>query len=347
MREEYDLTIYEYLKTKLPIVYITTTGDETNIRCPFCGDSTKDPRHAHLYINNKEPFKYFCQKCSTSGIVDEKFLSMLNLYDPEIFNYVKKAKHKYLKSINTKYNGTFFGYFNKELDFTPDKLEKIEMKKLNYINKRLGINIQNNEDLAKFKIILNVENFFEKNKIQQNKYYQANLKMLNQNYIGFLSNDRNMISFRNLYENSNKPRCINKKIYNENYFQSRKFYSIENYLNIERTVYNIYLAEGIFDILGVYFHIYNGTMNDNDLFFACNGKSYNLVLNYLKSLAILNCNINIFSDNDVSIKTFSDLMKRNEIAKFNGMNIFYNKMEKEKDFGVTKDRILLSDPYIL
>lgn len=335
----YDFIIYDYLKNNIKLCNLTTDKSETVIRCPYCGDSN-NLNHAHLYINNQPPFKYYCQKCSTSGIIDSKFLRELNLYDPELIQYTNNSKNEYIKNLNKKYGNNFKTIFKKEFDLLPNQYTKLELNKLKYFNTRLGINVDNEELLKKYKIILNLKDFFDNNNLTMNKYYKDNLNKLNNYYIGFLLNDNNMICFRNITD-LNIERYINKKIYSENLFQSRKFYTIGNNIDLSNSIFNIYLTEGIFDIIGVYNHIYNCKENSNDLFISCNGKSYNFVLKYLESLSILNCEINIYSDKDVSINKLKQLTNHNRLIKFNGANVYYNTLEK--DYGIPKDRIVLSN----
>lgn len=343
MQNEYDFTIYTYLKNTLSLCYLTTDKSETNVRCPFCGDSM-NPNHAHLYINNIPPFKYYCQKCSTSGIVNDSFLRALNLYDPEMVVYVKESQNKYIRSLNKKYGGNFLDKFSRKLDVLPNEYNKLELKKLKYVNDRLGIKINSDDLLERYKIILNVEDFFNNNDFKMNDFYKNNLKMLNSFYVGFLLNDNNMICFRDI-SNKQELRYINKKIYNENIIQSRKFYTISNEIDLSKEVFNVNLTEGIFDIMGIFNHIYDCNQNSNDIFVSCNGKSYNLVLNYLQSVGILNCNINIYSDKDVSKKKIIELTSSNNLTKFNGFNLYYNTIGK--DYGVKKEEIVLSEPIIL
>lgn len=344
MKYNYDFTLYDYLSKKLKICYLTTDKSETNIRCPYCGDSIKNDYHAHLYINNLPPFKFYCQRCETSGIADSRFLNELNLYDPSIQNYVTKAKQQYARELSKKYGSNFFNYFEKEPILKPYEFGKLEKKKLSYINNRLGINLSTIGDIKRYRIILNLEDFFEKNGIHKNEYYKENIRELNNNYCAFLLNDRNMICFRSLEKNP-KRRYINKKIYTEGIQQSRKFYTIKNEIDLSQTVHNIYLSEGIFDIMGVFNHIHDCNMHKNDIFAACNGKSYNMVLNYFKSLSILNCNIFIYSDKDVTIQTYKSLCTYNQLCKFNRINVFYN--QRGKDCGCKKEDIELSERIIV
>jgi len=338
--EEYDLSLYKYLKKHLNICYLTGSRDETNIRCPFCGDSVKSNLSAHLYINNLPPYKYFCQRCETSGIFDGNLLNMLNLYDPEVADTLNKNKANYIKRLGRKYGNNFLDKFNRELDVLPNDFGKFENSKLIYIENRLGISIDDEEIVKRYKIITNLEDFFDKNDFKLNRYWEENIEKLNKNYVAFLLNDNNQICFRALNKRA-EHRYINKKIYHDLPTASRKFYSIRNDINMASPIYNVYLSEGIFDILGVYNHVQNCRMNENDIFISCNGKSYSFVLKYLKSIGILNTDIFIYSDKDVSIEKMRSFLSRDMLVKFNGAKVFYNKLGK--DCGVKKNEIELTE----
>ena len=94
------------------------------------------------------------------------------------------------------------------------------------------------------------------------------------------------------------------------------------------------------DILGVYNHIYNKEDN-NTIFIANNGKSFTSSSNILKNLSILNADINIYSDSDVPISFYKELMEYEVYYRFNGINLYYNKIGK--DYGVKKEEIKLKE----
>jgi len=338
---DYDDSLYNYLKKNLKICKLTTNKQEFSIRCPFCGDSIKDSKSSHLYISNFKPHLFHCFKCETSGIFNNKVLLMLNLFNNEISNILTKNFQDYKKNLNVKYGNKFDKYFTtKSIIFYPSNFTDNELKKVDYLEKRLGITLKD-EDLERYKIILNLEDFININNIKTNRsnYELNNIEDLSKNFIGFLLNDKNMMCFRNI-NNGSEIRYKNFKLFNEDINFSRKFYTIKNDIDLSNSIFNIYLTEGIFDILGVFNHIYNCKLNNNDLFIGCNGKSYNFVLNYLKTLSILNCDINIYSDNDVNKNFFERLKNNNQLLKFNGFNLIYNL--KNKDFGVQKNLISIN-----
>ena len=95
----YDLTLYNHLKGKVKVIYMTVREDETQLRCPFCGDSAKSDFSAHLYIKNQPPFPYYCQRCTASGVVNADFLMKIDQYDVELNKYLNLAQDEYNKKL--------------------------------------------------------------------------------------------------------------------------------------------------------------------------------------------------------------------------------------------------------
>lgn len=338
-----DLSIYYFLKDKLRVCKTTVNKSETIVRCPYCGDSLNNAKDAHFYINNYAPFKFYCQKCNVTGLFSDSVLIHMGLFNAELSSKLSKCIVDYKINLNKRYGSTFESYFSdkKNLDILPNQYNAKEIRKIDYINGRLGIDISSNNDIEKYKIILNLTDFLNNNGVpyKNNKTPEElrKIDVIDDHYVGFLLTDKNMIVFRNINSGEEERYC-NFKVYNETYNISKKFYVISNDIDLSSNVFNLYLTEGIFDIIGVYNHIYNQQMKSNDIFIGCKGKSYNFVINSLKDIGILNCNINIYSDSDVNVKWFQDkLMRFNTIARLNGINLYYNNVSK--DFGVPKNNI--------
>lgn len=346
----YDLTIYRYLKKNLKVCRKTTSEDETIIRCPFCKDSQRDLLSGHFYINNKAPFKFYCQKCNVSGLFSAEVLNMLQLYDSEINGVLSSSYIAYVKQLNYKYGDSYNNYFNmNKINFRVSKLGITEYNKINYIENRTGIKLSNS-DLFKYKIILNLDEFLSNNKIDKEKiltndYTRNKFDILNKYTVGFLTFDKNMIICRSIDENKTGFRYFNFKIFNSEINFSKKFFTINNDINLNSKSYDIIMTEGIFDIMGVYNHVYNKVMLDNTIFIANNGKGYNFILNYIPRIGMLNTNIYIYSDKDVDVEYYKKLKRYNRLCKYNDVKVFYNKIGK--DYGVCKDQIELSDPIII
>lgn len=351
----YDLTLYYYLKRNVRVCYKTTIGDETRIRCPFCGDSKKDPNATRLYIANKPPFKFICFNCGVSGIVNDKFLNILNGNESsyEIATYLKQKRQEASRQ------GNFIGsrskanlpYFRKKLDFSITRFSDI--KKLDYLNNRLGTSITI-DDVEKYKIVLNIQDFFNKNGVDINKRFTTEREKrqfieIREKYIGFLSSDRNIIVFRNTDPNcGDKERFANIRVYlfDEDEFESTKTYNIGNKVDIYKPKHKVILTEGIIDIIGVYEHFYKGKVDESDYIFMANcGKSFQTSLEHITSLSLLDNDITIYSDSDVGMKMYNKLKRHSPELAYNNVEVLYNTIGK--DFGVRKEQIKLSSKVIL
>lgn len=354
MDEHLDLTLYEYLKDNLKVVYITVRKDETRIRCPHCGDSVKSSTSAHCYIKNTAPFPYYCQRCSSSGIANGEFLNLLNIFEADIGKYLKNSFNKYSEGINRKYGSSLLRYNNKkkQINVLPNQYTELEMRKVRYIEDRFGFMLNENL-LKKFNIILNIEDFLNNNGIDINRYDSKRkymLPILNKDYCMFLLNDKGMINCRNMNNNIDKKRKFYKfrifeDIMNED---SRRFYSISNEIDLASRKFTIHIAEGIFDIVSVYHNVMKDYEDESTVYIANNGKGYLFVLDYIKKLGMLNCDINIYSDSDVPVNELKKKLRHSILAQMNGFKVYYNKyneIDKSiKDFGVSADKIILSDP---
>lgn len=60
--------------------------EEVWIRCPFCGDSQKDPNKAHFRIHLVTGL-FFCHRCNEKGKVTPAFLARINLLDIDISSF--------------------------------------------------------------------------------------------------------------------------------------------------------------------------------------------------------------------------------------------------------------------
>jgi hypothetical protein len=351
-------TIRKLRKDKRAIVnYII--GEDENVS-KYAGEALKNLKHGLKTGDMYDPARSEKMLMKSMGLDDlmdgfddGKFLIRLNLFDAELSKQLDSGYTNYLQDLNKKY-GANFNLFNsdKEFDVLPNQYSDLEHRKIQYLEERYGREI-NEDDLVKFKIILNLKDFFSKNNIDQTNADPSKIltfNRLNENYVMFLLYDKRIVSCRNINKDiAHKDRYYKLTLMDstkEN--SSKRFYSIKNEINLQNRIYNIHIAEGAFDIESVYLNIYDRKMNDNDIFIANNGKGFLFVLNYLESIGIMNANINIYSDSDVPLKFYKDKLRYNMLVKFNGLTVYYNKYNEldpeVKDFGVTSDKIILSDP---
>ena len=85
--------LYGVLRDANKVAYFNANHTELSVRCPYCGDSMKDRTHAHLYINVNPPYSFYCQRCESSGILNDGSLEDIGVFDDEL----SLAFHKSIK----------------------------------------------------------------------------------------------------------------------------------------------------------------------------------------------------------------------------------------------------------
>lgn len=313
--------------------------DEIQLRCQFCGDSKKDLTKRRLYIkmnmgNDDLPILYNCFNCGASGVLTPSILRTLKIHDLQ------------LNSSLVSYNNRTINSFNKKMGIVDNNISFIiprplntpsNIKKKKYIEERLGISISAQE-LVELKTIFSFEQFLKENNIDSLTVKNSRAIELNNDYVGFLTAKNEFINFRDI-TNKYKLRYDKYSIY-RNLDNTRKFYTIPTCIDLlSNEPININLAEGVFDIFGVYFHIFNKNKTNN-VYAAICGSAYVNVIKYFIQLGIMgdNVTINIFSDSDHPPYFYKGLKK--ELSMWvKEINLYYN--ELSKDFGVPKDQIQL------
>lgn len=330
--------------------YPSTDGRSISIRCPYCGDSKRSDTSAHFYVYLDPPYGCHCFKCSTHvNSFNMELMKDLRLSDTGLAKELALVQRNYKFTANQTKNTLRFNenqLINPVLKGTNN--EKI---KLQYLNDRLGTNITMDECRTRYKVILNLKEFFKANEITEYTEDKSIIENLYRYCIGFISYDNNFIIFRSLNEKLTNFRYHNYRIFS-NFDDSKKFYFIHSSVNILKNKINIIITEGILDIMGVFTHFYKDKIDeskDNYLFVSCNGKSFNLVFKYLARLGFLEQNIFIYSDNDVSLNFYRSLIDRNEVLKFANIKVYYNEITNSKgksDFGVPKKQVKIKSAAI-
>ena len=135
------------LKNKRPS-YQTTNKKE--VRCAvLIAEIQRDPTHAHLYIEMKPPFKFYCQRCDTSGVLNMQTLRDLNIYSTEISSNIINANKTIKKNDSHK-----FKIYSKKPDLVTEE-NQFTQNAVNYFNSRFNSNYTNEEIVTKFKAITN------------------------------------------------------------------------------------------------------------------------------------------------------------------------------------------------
>lgn len=331
---------------QLPVCIPAKSETQWVVRCPYCGDS-KDPTHAHLSIHidvtqDDDSMRWRCFKCNASfGAVTEELLIDLgcDITDELIAELKAFNKSSFKKSDYHTTNNNIFIPENIDID------KSILMNtKAEYIGNRLGISpsdvIKNARD---WKIILDLPRFIRANNIKNiESYSDKRILFMNYNYVGFLSSNKNCIILRCIRDDK-ECRRYDKIIIDPKNLNKNTFYNIPfDYDRLSLDSVDIHIAEGIFDILGVYWNV-NNQNTDNNMYFACCGYGYNTILKYLIFNGITtNVSIHIYADNDKSDNDIIEhLSRKNPLPKiwfdyfYIHRNIYtHSDGTHEKDYGV-------------
>ena len=339
-----DLELLSRVKKELlHTVYANETSARTHVRvhCPCCGDSKKTPNGTHCYVNVEggKPISYFCHLCNEGGWVQSWFLRALNIFDLEISTGVRKYNARFYGKDGTKRRGGSKGdsiigvAAQTVVPLTASKLAHID--KLKYISDRLGVDLTV-EDIPRFRIVVSLADFLRVNAIPLNERMRRMARLLENQYVGFLSTDGSYIIFRNTKKDDH-DRYVNYPVY-VNKPNASKSYIIPSHgtVDIMSDDVTLNVTEGIMDVLGCYFHIAHRA-SDNVLYGAVNGSGFpRFIREILRVGFIDNLNVNLYSDTDKS-KSFHRKLK--EIQGLKSVNIWYNRMPGEKDIGVPAERI--------
>lgn len=336
MREK----LKEFLMNKLPLARLAKGGSQIICKCAVC--ETEDTK-GHCYIgpfdDDSTPIMYNCFRCNPnnpgkSGVLNQEFMNRYNLWLPDDYQLGKTSSNYIKKKIVGNRRVLDLGI--------PMTNSKEYQMKLMYINKRLGLNLTY-DDLIKLKICLNLKDLLLTNEVHSFTRYESIIDQLGRNFIGALGVNNNIISLRRLSENGLHD-SVNKRYVNyvvSDNIDTEKFYMIPNTVNNIAPV-NIHIAEGYFDILGIFFNLYNGDCNQN-LFIAGFGKSYEESLKFiLCNFPMLYTCIHLYPDLDVNDWSIRNLCNKiaptvNEIYVHRNIKITDGK--QEKDYGVSRDRI--------
>lgn len=308
------------------------------MRCPICGDSKKDPNKTRFYIKidleSDEPILYHCFNgdCGASGLLTPSLLRSMDINDLQLnsslHHYNNKTGKKLNKSLGIKNRN-----FNFIIPTPPDN--KYTEYKLNYIKSRLGINFSV-EELVNLRTIFFLGQFLRVNEIETITVDKEKAKFLNNVYVGFISTYNEFINFRDT--TCKYKRWIKYSVY-KNLDNTKKFYTIPNNIDLltPKTI-TINIAEGVFDILGVYHHIFDKEKENMIYVASCDSDFTSVIKHFIQMGVFGNVKLNIFSDSDHSMDFYKPL-KHNIKDFVSSITIFYN--ELEKDYGVKKNNIKL------
>lgn len=323
-----------WLLSNLDDAQLASGGRQIVCRChlPGCDDTKR-----HLYIgpfdDSDKPIMYNCMKCPGHGFVNQNFIELYGCDSDVGREVVKVNKGSSIKTFNSN-KSVIYNIHN---NFITDC--QLSMVKLKYINERLGTNLTYQDCLDK-KIVLNLLDLLNSNYVKQYTRHENIISQLNGAFVGFLTRTNGALNMRNLAEGKVYS-SIDRKYINYNIFGQAPdddFYILPTTFDPNRKV-KLYIGEGPFDILGIYYNVI--TDNDNALYIAGKGKAYYSIIEYfVTSYGLYDLEIHLFPDKDVSDNSMMAIA--NYLKPFGFEFYMYrNRFPSEKDFGVPKNRIMV------
>ena len=334
----------ELLKKKL--VYINTTSTKNAVfRCPFCGDSQKSPHKGHLYVSEINGL-FNCFRCDEKGFITKLIKHVLGISTyysarKELDKFYKKIKQQ---GILNKYENEYLPFsslLNKNLidNYWYTEITDYNSPVVQYVNHRTGflskldkfIEMNRNHQLILFSYI----EYFLNSKInikdeKRNLFFKNTFLNNNNNFI-WTSFFKNKVYVRN-FTNSNK------RYYFVHSFQNRKDFPIiiENKKLLLKNKINVWVAEGIFDILNLFLYYDNifDKKHHPDILVCLGGKkSLYSAIDFIYKTFMIPMNCYIFLDQDNSdkkvIKNISTFLKN----KLYVMSSSFLVNKKSKDYG--------------
>lgn len=328
--------IYKKIKDLFLQREATRLVNETELvtRCPFCGDSQKHKNHGHFYIGFKDTgvIVYYCHKCVARGTFTPDTLDRFGITDFEIREYISKKK-KYVnntnKFINTNYGNTIPNYI------IPKQVIGKNKFKIDYFENRTGIRVTK-EILDSYSLIFDLEDFLIQNHIPISSYSYENqyiIKELSENFLGFLSTNKSMISFRNVGKTKLSREKFNFVI--SDGYKKPFYYIPKSSIDLLTLNPKIILAEGPFDIICIKERFFPRDSTDT-VFASVGGKAgYKKILKEIIGLTgFLNPEVLFFSDQDVDFETYTNNILGPLKNIIHGA-VYYNTLSK--DFGNIND----------
>lgn len=313
---------------------------EISIRCPYCGDSKRNPRATHMGVKFMPTTQYpvpayHCFKCDESGSINGRFLKDVGIDNVVIKKYLKYRKSSVYKSTPV-IKEVSFSKSTYEYNFRYLK----DSEQYKYLSERFKMEFDE-DDIKRFKVILDPNGFLDNlyRGLSKAERKEIEPKIDLSRHIGFLTQDGNQAVFRAVNKDV-EPRFYNMTIKETDY---RKLYIIDNEIDVKANKFNFVLTEGVFDLIGVYKHFYKDSNQlSNTIFVAALGKSFQEPINRLIQGGFLNFDIFLFSDSsdDVDLDFYIELFKNPYIDEIHVAN---NTKAGEKDFGVSLDRIEFED----
>ena len=315
---------------KLPEANFQSGRTELVIHCPFCKDQNHKLPKFYIEIDNAECMRFNCfhGSCGQHGVLTPDVLHMLGISNPDYDAFLNNLHKKGISKIKTSSDHM--------IDYIiPTKPKESDMNKIKYSSERTGIDFTNPENIKAYKLIYNLRDFININKITLDlEEYQ--IQDLSDHWIGFLGFNNNILNMRNVDSIRSSKRYTNIKI-NKNSGYSFLYLPPQE-VDLLTNAPRIILAEGAYDIICIKNRFY--TQDTTNAIFGAVGSAASYAKGLMKLFEIscfFDAEITIYGDQDIPLdfyyKKFGKIMKNNKFT------VIRNK--KNKDFGNINEKYAL------
>ena len=339
-QDDLDLFI-DSIRRTVEVSYLNRSHTQLTVRCFECGDSKKNPYHAHLNIRLADPehLVWRCPRCEAAGVVNSDFLRGLQVYD----NYAMEFGHRNamrVRKLRRKITGRRGNTLRTIIN--PIETHRNAQDKVAYCNDRLGIDLSVEDWVREYKLVVDFRSLFAANPWMVMTEDKRKMAQLSDEGVGFISSDNSTIIFRDIYGDWEK-RYFNYNVYEIPLPDNSTAYAPASAVHLLEERVTLIMTEGIFDIIGVREHcdppLKEGEDDYPKIYMANNGKSYMPTVNRVAKLGYVEQDIMIYSDSDVPLHKFKTMREYNPVMRINPMSIYYN--TASKDCGVPKNKITL------
>lgn len=291
-----------------------------------------------MYISVATPHNFYCQRCNATGLLSRDLIGvLLNDTDHDWVRTIQKGTKKFLQDTNIKASAITSFDKLKQMKYPRYQMDSERFRsKKGYLEERLGVSLLR-EDMKRFKVVNSVLDTLVLNKVEnvlRNDRIMDVVDKYDDEMLGYLTTDASHLLSR--YTNDNHER----RYYAINLFDpiavGKKLYTIESQVDLLAPEVNLVLAEGFFDITGVYSHFYREKDNTSRIFGAINGRGFSQFIYAIFSTGLLNINLDIYADNDINVDAFKRMLPIRRLRK---ITLHYNQHSDEKDFGVPLKKI--------
>jgi len=322
--------------SRLPVFY--HTAGEFNVRCPFCGDSRKSKRSAHLYIAERHPHPWFCMRCGAKNMhLTIELLRSLEAEEQDVAVYARRlSKDHQLTAKRLAARGGGAMYVN----IPPmDPSDPLDRRALDYLADRLGSPLTEAEQ-KRYKVFRGLRRLMEANGVEvwTGKKRPEEQDRLDRDCLGFVSADGTYAIMRTVDPDYQGRRYTNYQIFPD--LDGSKVFLVRKPIDVAALRHRVVISEGAIDLIGIE-RGYHAAELDDPAYVgaACNGSGFGPSLRWITSRGILSPQTSLYMDNEPGndFKAWKALDEANFAgAPLSTFEVWTNGLGK--DFGVRPDQ---------